>query len=211
VTIDGKALSDVKTAEGKVVPHEYGATCTWGEGNTVVSVTLDCKKCDATKEVSGADVTVSEKKENGETVYTASFVVDGETYEISNTASASDKGLGGVVIGVAAVVVIAAAAVVVVLKKKKADGTVETISLGDSENPLRSGNGGVFFIGDLPYGVYYIKEVALSESLKNEGYSVPAVGRFFKLIVNEQGVVQEDGTDSNGKPKYKPIGELKLS
>ena len=121
VTIDGKALSDVKTAEGKVVPHEYGATCTWGEGNTVVSVTLDCKKCDATKEVSGADVTVSEKKENGETVYTASFVVDGETYEISNTASASDKGLGGVVIGVAAaVVVIAAAAVVVVLKKKKA-------------------------------------------------------------------------------------------
>jgi len=120
VEIDGESYSDVKTAAGAVLPHEYEITCTWKEDNTVAGVKMVCKSCGDAHEVAGEEVTVSEeKKANGEIVHIASFVVNGQTYSVTkvipapNTADAAMLGLYGTML-------LMAAAALVVLKKKAA-------------------------------------------------------------------------------------------
>jgi len=79
--------------------------------------------------VKGADVTITkettepQKGMDGKIVYTATAVVEGETFTDAKTAvipaSEADGGSAGLYIGIAAIVVIAGVAVVVFLKKKK--------------------------------------------------------------------------------------------
>ena len=61
---------------------------------------------------------------------------------------------------------------------------------------LTSSGTGVFFIGELPFGTYYVKETAVGGSAAQKGYSVPA-GRHFEFTVDEGGVVEVTGTGSS--------------
>ena len=117
VEIDGEKYSEVKTAAGAVLPHDYVIVCTWNEDNTVAGAKMTCKGCNEAYEVAGEEVTVSEeKKANGETVYIASFVVNGQTYSVAKVIPAPDTA-DGMMIGLYATMLLAAAAAFVVLKK----------------------------------------------------------------------------------------------
>ena len=119
VEIEGESYTDVKTADGSVLPHEYKITCTWNEDNTVAGVKMVCEGCGDAHEVAGEAVTVSEeKKANGEIVYIASFVVNGQTYSAAKVIPAPATA-DAAMIGLYVTVMLMAAAAVVVLKKKK--------------------------------------------------------------------------------------------
>ena len=120
VEIDGESYSDVKTAAGAVLPHEYEITCTWKEDNTVAGVKMVCKSCGDAHEVAGEEVTVSEeKKANGEIVHIASFVVNGQTYSVTKVIPAPETA-DTAMLGLYGTMLLMAAAALVVLKKKSA-------------------------------------------------------------------------------------------
>ncbi len=119
------------TAEGEASAkaHSYITTWTWAEDYSAASVRMVCKGCLNAVEVKSENVTITtettqpQKGVDGKTVYTASAVVEGETFTDAKTvvipASEAAGGSAGLYVGIAAVVVVAGVAVVVVLKKKK--------------------------------------------------------------------------------------------
>jgi hypothetical protein len=62
---------------------------------------------------------------------------------------------------------------------------------GNILSNLESNASGVFYIGELNFGTYYVKEITAPE-----GYTKPADGYYFIITVNEDGVgyLQEDNT-----------------
>ena len=68
-------------------------------------------------------------------------------------------------------------------------------SLRSTLSPLTSLDSGVFWIGELPYGTYFLEETAAPE---NTDYSGNA-GKWFYLIVDESGVFESGPyADRNG-------------
>ena len=124
-----KTYTDTAEGEASAKAHSYMTTWTWAEDYSTASVRMVCKSCLNAVEVKGADVTITkettepQKGMDGKIVYTATAVVEGETFTDAKTvvipASEADGGSAGLYIGIAAIVVIAGVAVVVFLKKKK--------------------------------------------------------------------------------------------
>ncbi|MBQ7371989.1 MAG: hypothetical protein IJW67_08950, partial [Blautia sp.] len=77
------------------------------------------------------------------------------------------------------------------------DGSLVSIK-GDKDQELtsfESGVNGVYFIGDLPYGIYYLHETKVPGSMKPNGDE----GWWYYLIVHESGIyVSGNDTDHKG-------------
>lgn len=57
-----------------------------------------------------------------------------------------------------------------------------------AETAVSDADNGAFFVGSLPYGVYYLKETQAPT-----GYKLPNDNQYFKLTVTENGAVFDDG------------------
>ncbi|GEM_PF-6424072 len=70
------------------------------------------------------------------------------------------------------------------------EGTTQTTTTYETLKDLKSGAAGAFWIGELPYGTYYLEETAAPTSPNT--YSKPST--YFVLKVDANGVTQMEGT-----------------